>query len=758
MDPKPTDRYPSAWATDRYPSAWATDGYPSAWVPVTAPGPPDTIPRVTEAQDNAPAPAAPAASGAAFRALGLAATVAAAVFAVALAVRPIASYDTGYHLAYGDRFLDTGRIVQTHRFIYAEMRPDILADPAALGPGCRFDPDTGTYHFVNGNWLSQAVFAAVHRAAGMGGLGILQAVLIAAIFALMVAVMRRGGVGWHWIAPAVVLAALAAYERFNLRPEVVGYLILLGQVACLTGRTFGRRHAAAVVGLQVLAVNCHSYFLLGIVLAGAMFAGALGRLVWARAVTRADAAALRARVKWLGVAGGGAALASLVNPWFVRGAIMPIQTVLFLKAHGIAGAASTAGAIHPWTTIGEFHAPLAPGLMNTRPTWAFLAVMALAGAGGVVALLRRRWGAAAILAAMAVVAGQMRRNIAPGAMILVPLSMASLADGWSWLRARWAGADRWRPVRGGSILAAVAAGVLAVAWTATVVNGRFYFVERRPWRFGLGLSRTVMPADAADWLTAHRRPGRVFCDYDSSSNLMYLTRPHPEVPILTNTWAYPPYVMQWVLQITGGQRPFAPAAERLDIRTVVLRSSTASARLLAALAKDRQWAVGHLSATFAVFIRADAADGVEPITRETFDRRAYIEQVRAADPIGAFALHSASLLLVRIGWGNHAIAVAEAAVEADGEYDDALGTLGALLAMRGSDQMLLMQARLAKGQADAARAARAAGLRDWRRAEGLFNRALDLNPDHAHAQDQRRLLRRQMDDFARGIVTVPRAE
>ena len=712
---------------------------------------------MTEPQDSA-VPSRPP-GGATLAAVGLAATAAAAAFAVALALRPIASYDTGYHLAYGDHFLDTGRIVQTNRFIYAEMRRDILADPANLGPGCRFDTATGTYRFVNANWLSQVAMAAAHRAAGMVGLGILQAAMIAAIFAVMIVLMRRGRVAWHWIAPGVVLAAMTAYERFNLRPEVFGYLILLAQVACLTGRSFGWRSLAAVAGLQVLAVNGHSYFLLGIALAGAVFADAAARFAWARSVRGlppAETAALRKRVILLGVAAAATALASLANPWFVRGAIMPIRTVAFLKAHGIACAAATVGPVHPWATIGEFHAPFAGGLMNTRPTWAFIAVLALAAAGGVVALLRRRWAAAGIIAAMAVVAAQMRRNIAPGAMVMVPLSMTSLADGWSWLRGRWASADRWRPARGVSILAAVAAGALALAWTVSVVTNRFYFTERRPWRFGLGASRTVMPADAADWLTDHPRPGRLFCDYDSSSNLMYLTRPHPAVPVLTNTWAYPPYVMQWVLQIAGGQRALAPAAERLDIRTVLLRSSEASAPLLAALAKDPNWSVAHLSATFAVFARADDTDGFEPITRETFDRPAYVERVRAADPIDAFALHSASLLLYRMGWGNHAIAVAEAAVETDGQYDDALATLGALLAMRGSDQMVLMQAHLAKGQADAAAEAREAGLKDWRRAEGLFNRALDVSPGHRQARDQRRLLRRQMDDFARGIVTVPR--
>ena len=86
-----------------------------------------------------------------------------ALLAVVLALRPMASFDIGYHLAYGDHFLRTGRIVQTNRFIYMKLDKDTLSDPANCGPGTTYDPVADVYRFVNANWLSQVVMAAVHR-------------------------------------------------------------------------------------------------------------------------------------------------------------------------------------------------------------------------------------------------------------------------------------------------------------------------------------------------------------------------------------------------------------------------------------------------------------------------------------------------------------------------------------------------------------------------------------------------------------------
>ncbi|HET6427952.1 MAG TPA: hypothetical protein VFJ30_06070, partial [Phycisphaerae bacterium] len=293
--------------------------------------------------------------------LSLAAMAAAGVAVAALSVRPVASFDIGYHLAYGNHFLRTGRIVQTNEFgIYTKLDAKVLADPAQWGPGCTFDARTGTYRFVNANWLSQVLFAAVYRLGGMTGLGLLRAALIVALFAVVAWTMRRGGGGWAWIAGGTILAAVAAFERFDLRPELLSYLILAIQWHLLSTGRFTWRRAAAVVALQVVFVNAHSYFLFGAAITAAMLIDALLRWLWARSVAQTDAPELSARLKWLAAATAGVLLACLCNPWGLRGAILPIETMAYIRQHDILGGASIrlvdgrprlAG--HPWAMIGE---------------------------------------------------------------------------------------------------------------------------------------------------------------------------------------------------------------------------------------------------------------------------------------------------------------------------------------------------------------------------------------------------------------------
>ena len=135
----------------------------------------------------------------AIRALGLAATVAACAFALTSAVRMINSPDIGYHLAYGEHFLETGKIVQTGQWVWYPLDSKRLSNPDELGPGCTYDADTHTYGFVNSNWGTQVVIAAAYRAGGMTALVLVQVALWAGILALVIVTLRATewlGIGW----------------------------------------------------------------------------------------------------------------------------------------------------------------------------------------------------------------------------------------------------------------------------------------------------------------------------------------------------------------------------------------------------------------------------------------------------------------------------------------------------------------------------------------------------------------------------------
>jgi hypothetical protein len=521
------------------------------------------------------------------RALSAAALVSAFACVAALGLRTQTAVDLGYHLAYGEQFLETGRIVDHDGAVYTLPPADMpVAERPAPGPGCWYD-EAGRYRFPNANWLSQVLMAAAWRMAGVKGLGALNLLLAAGTGALLLATMLRCGVPAPWDAGALLLFGLVSFSRFDLRPELFGDVVLALQTLLFLGiaaevhRGAAPRwgSVAAVVATQIVFVNLHSYFPLGVLLGGTVLAEAL--------FLRARPALVRLIVLQAGVV-----LACLVNPWGWRLALLPIQTLVYLRANGIGG---TPGS-HPWSRITEFRATLGFGLPGL---WGcgFLLLLGLAVAGCVGAAVRRRPALLLMIGGMTVVALSMRRNVAAGAIVVLPASLLSCSL-FAAARARPVNASR----RGETPAAAVVLAA-ALAFAYGIASSRFYKEEGYPFRFGAGLSPIEVPLTAAAWLDRHLPGKRVWCDFRNSSNLHFFTRPHRQVPIVSNTWAYPPALMVENRGLRNAEQPFDPVAERLGVDAVLIRWQD-SPGLALELAHDPRWAVVHIEGRNLLFVRA----------------------------------------------------------------------------------------------------------------------------------------------------------
>jgi len=658
--------------------------------------------------------------------------------AVLLAVRPLSSPDLGYHLAYGERLLDTGHIVDHNEFLYTLPAGGELPAP---GPGCWYDSQ-GRYRFPNANWLSQAAMAGVWRhAGGANGLCTLQASLVAGIFLLTLLTMRRCQVPCSAAAGGLLLVAMTAYMRFTLRPEVFGYLLLAAQLFLLSGRRTSRLTVAGLALLQLLLVNVHSYFLLGLLLTGAFLADRLLRLRWKRLgdpQRDVDRARLKAETIRLAAALAAQTAACFANPWTWRLAALPIQTLIFLNANDVA-AAGPAGDGHPWSYIGEFFRPLAQPFLHTKATYAYCLLLGLSACGAIAAAIRRRWAWLLVIALLAAVSLTMRRNIAPASMLIAPVALGALHRllGGAW--GRLSGRARREIARefAGATLA-------AAAWFAfAVASQRFYFNERSPVRFGVGLSRLHLPLDAARRIGRGAGPGRIWADYDSSSNLHYFTPGRPGVPIVTNTWAYPPVVMREVLEASADGRAFREAAGRFGVSVVELRAGRATGRLVRYLAESPDWALVHIDARHVVFERrTDAVKGsAEPaITEAGFDAAAFVARIATLDAVPAAAIHLGGLTLYHLGWDSAAIEVFAAAVQRAPGYYEAWNMRGLCLARRGTRRI---------------RAGDHRGRADWREARQAFLKALEIKPDHAPARRNLQLVETQLRQIQRGVIYAP---
>jgi len=722
------------------------------------------------------------------RVASLAAVAAACVFVLLLSVRLVNSSDLGYHLAYGEHFFATGQIVDTCPFIYTLSEGPPFVDRSKIGPGCWHDRQ-GTYHFANANWLSQLVMTVLYRWGGITAMSLMVTACVAAILVLSLLIMRRVGLPAVFAAAGVIVMGFAAHGRLAPRAEIFGYVLLVAQLYLLLTplRGEGLMPVRAIVGLvvlQVLLVNVHSYFLLSLAMTFSVLADQLLRLAWRRGLRAAghrgpEATRLRRRgpqaavprgavsgpqsiAGWrprlegaggdfpagrplrrnalrLGIALGGQLAACFVNPWTWRLALLPVQTLVFLKENDIT-ATKFFGPRHPWSAIAEFTNTLGTMSLDSlsKMDLAMVAVV-LAVAGCLAALAGRRWGQAMILGGMAAVALSMLRNVAPASMVIIPMAL------WALHPAAGRIAARLRPakVQAAIVLAACAIVLLAAFWGVGVVTNRFYVEDKSQQRFGLGFSRVHIPLDAAQWLNDNKPSGRMWTDFNLSSNLHYFTRPHRDVPVLTNTWAYPPDVMRMVLGYVAGLN-FEDMRRRYDIEIVAVENGVTAAPLVGALAHDPNWATTFLSPRHIVFLwrggpNAELARQCE-ITPENLDLQAYRRQIAQLDPVPEEAIFTAGMGFYRMKWDEQAIPLLEETIPERKPDHQELNMLGVCYARRAVRRF---------------QAGGSAGLDDLASARRCFEKALRIKPDYDKSLQNLSLVRQQMESLREGVLLVP---
>ncbi len=676
------------------------------------------------------------------RALGIAACALAAMFVLALARRPTTSVDLGYHLAYGEVFWQTGRIVDDDTFIAPPVTPDAFGQDAELPPGAWFDDD-GRYRFPNANWLTQVILAGLYRLGGFTAMNLTMLALVALIMAGQAAIVHRLKIPRVALAPIWLALGVVGQERFLLRPELFAFACLTWQVWLLCGRISWPR-VAAFTAVQLLAVNLHSYWLLGAGVAVAFAADAAARAAWAWwiAAARPLSAGLRGRLVCLAVLAAAMVPAAMVHPSGPSNAVFPFRTLGHLQAHDITGHPYHTGApdADPWESINEFSDSFDPH-WHGPTTWALAALLIGAAVAAALLLAHRRWAEAALLAAFALAGVSMRRNIIIPAILAGPLIALAVALTVAWWRRR-----AWpdRPVVVSGLVVTILTGVLACAGLVGVVTNRFYLAQRRPMHFGGGGSRLVLPLGPAAFLDASLPAAKpVYVNYGLSSSVLFFADRVTGVPMLTNTWSAPQRRMAEVLELGKGDLPLATLdAWGLDV--AVLESIRQINRnLIARLEASDDWALVYLETSVCIFARRTEANAAiiarHEITPETFDVRGFIAACRQAGPVEPLALQIGASTLQVLGWYDPAVAVWDACLldpYAAGHFAKAWLNRGTCLARRG---------RLRR-QADPA-----AALADFRAAEQSFRRALEIRPNWGSARLNLGRVRQDIQGIARRL-------
>jgi len=458
---------------------------------------------------------------------------------------------------------------------------------------------------VDDKWAFQLVAHVLYDGLGPNACIAARVLLLLALFLVLADTARRlGASGWCALL-FLALAAVAARARFTFRPDLVSLLLTARFARELLTRPPGRRQAALLLGLQVLWVNVHGYFISGpLMVATAGCARLLAGLLVDRAERRRGAGLL--------LLSGALALACLFNPAGVRGALHPLVILQDLREH-----------YDFWShAIIEFRPTFAA---DPRQPWDRLAFFVLLGAAAVLLLARlaaaaRRARAApdelrdallavALAGLFASMAPSLRRNMAPCALLLAPLAAAAAG--------RLLGARVPWPLPACALAVLVAFGELSDR--TSIHDG----LERRA---GLGRSAIAYPDLGIAFIARELPHARVFTAFSWGST--FTGRRWPEQVAATdgNTHGYPTAYLIEVMSALSGED--ALAFTRITARDGEDTALLPTAGPLAiSLLRDPDWALVCVGVRETVWARRTA------VAPDWLARHDLLARWRAGEPI-----------------------------------------------------------------------------------------------------------------------------
>jgi len=211
--------------------------------------------------------------------------------------------DLGRHLINGRVFLEQGKIVSSNFYSYTQ-------------------PD---FPVITHHWFSGVIFYLVHSVAGFHGLSLFYILISGLTVFLFFKVAEKRSNTMTALLISVLLIPLMA-DRKEIRPEGFSYLLMGAYYYLLTLHQSGRLRfkylATILIVLQVLWVNLHIFFIMGIGIVGAFILGE-GAKTWFYK--------RKSNFRPLAILFGCLILASLINPYTLRGLLEPLN---ILKEYG----------------------------------------------------------------------------------------------------------------------------------------------------------------------------------------------------------------------------------------------------------------------------------------------------------------------------------------------------------------------------------------------------------------------------------------
>jgi hypothetical protein len=208
--------------------------------------------------------------------------------------------NAGVHIRVGDYIMNNFTI-PTHD-IFSYTRPPLAWTPP--------------------EWLTDLIFAILHKPFGLTGVVVFMAFVIAAIYAILFKFLRSSGVSMIVSALVVVLAAGASGIHWLARPHIFSLLLLLVWYIILDTYQYKHKNYLYVLPfLMLLWVNLHGSFVMGFILLIVYITGNFLRARFAKEERRESSGRTKAFLLFFFLC----LLASLLNPQAYKILFTPLQ-------------------------------------------------------------------------------------------------------------------------------------------------------------------------------------------------------------------------------------------------------------------------------------------------------------------------------------------------------------------------------------------------------------------------------------------------
>jgi len=462
--------------------------------------------------------------------------------------------DLGRHLTIGEHIIKTLSIPRADIFSHT-MAGEVL-----------------TPH----EWLAQVLFAFAFRIAGLDGVVLLCAFVIALTFTLLFGhSYKRSGlllvsIGW------TILAAAAASLHWLARPHIFTLLLVVFWVGAMEDFRRGRHNKWWVFPLIMLFwANLHGAFIAGFVIGGMYFLGEL----WDGWTSMTQPRMTRSRLRSWILIGATSLVASLINPagWRLWETSFGFIRNRYLVSH-------TAEYLPP-----NFH--------NTS-TWPFLILIGLS----ILLLARTRFripGVYALLLSGWTLMGLYSvRNVPIYALIAAPILAeisaqqilkSKLLKGYAAFEKRLSSVES-------SLLGYLVPVVVVVLVTFGLTSGIDLDFDRTGNRF----NPQVFPVEAMIYLEDNQPEGNMFNYFTWGGYLLYQLWPEKEVFIDGQTDFYGESFTRLYERVITLDEGWQKVLNSYDVKWVIM---PANSKLVQTLLSDPQWEAIYLDEVTAVLIR-----------------------------------------------------------------------------------------------------------------------------------------------------------